>query len=231
MTVRTTKPFGAKETPPELTIPERVLRVLFLLRSDDPDDKDRSMLYSSSPLEGTNGFYVVGLDKRIPSQVQPLSAVHDKVVADLRFSEALEKARAAGDKFESALQAGMNQGKTFDTMCAAQFVHPQRLKPFTLTPPSAPDLTDKVLAAQIQELAGRMHQGQATPFVPTPEGGFLLYVKGRLPVDEAALKRDLPAYTDRMRERLQIAAFQEWFSREYSTRFTPPPGEQAAAGG
>jgi hypothetical protein len=157
--------------------------------------------------------------------------VHDKVAADYRQSKALELARAAGSRFESALGAGLAQGKTFDTMCAAQFVRPQNLSPFSLTSTSIPEVPDKSEFEQLQETAGRMHAGQCSPFIPTADGGFLLYVKAQLPVDEATLQRDLPVFLARMRERFQIAAFNAWFTRQYQLHFVPPPGDLSAAGG
>jgi len=230
LTVKTSEPFDQKTGPKDLDISPKYLRVLFSLRDDDPDDKERSELYTS-PLVGEEAVYVAGLQKRIPSQIQPLSAVHDKVAADYRQSKALELARAAGSRFESALGAGLAQGKTFDTMCAAQFVRPQNLSPFSLTSTSIPEVPDKSEFEQLQETAGRMHAGQCSPFIPTADGGFLLYVKAQLPVDEATLQRDLPAFLARMRERFQIAAFNAWFTRQYQLHFVPPPGDLSAAGG
>ncbi len=229
--VKTTKPFDLDDPPAELPVPERGLRLLLSLRADDPDDEDRSMLYASSPLESTNAFYIVGLEKRIPSTVQPLSAVHDKVAADYRETMALEKAKDAGKRFESELQAGMAQGKTFDTMSAAQFVHPKKLSPFSLTTTSIPEMTNRVEFEELQNIAGKMQAGQATPFIPTPDGGLIFYVKARLPVDDAEVKKNFPAYLERMREQLQIAAFQEWFGKAFHDHVTMPPGDSAAAGG
>ena len=231
LTVKTSEPFDLKSGPKELAILPKNLRVLFSLRDDDPDDKERSMIYAPSPLPSEEAVYVAGLQKRIPSEIQPLSAVHEKVAADYRQSKALELARAAGTRFESALGAGLAQGKTFDTMCAAQFVRPQNLSLFSLTSTSIPEVPDKSEFEQVQETAGRMHAGQCSPFMPTAGGGFLLYVKAQLPVDQAVLQRDMPVFLARMRERFQIVAFQAWFGRQMQMHFVPPPGEPSAAGG
>ncbi len=228
LTVKTSAPFDLKSGPADLAIFPRDLHVLFSLRDDDPDDKERSMLYSPSPLKGDEAVYVAGLHKRIPSQIQPLSAVHDKVVADYRQSKALELARAAGSRFESALGAGLAQGKTFDTMCAAQFIRPKTLSPFSLTSTSIPEVPDKSEFEQLQATAGRMHPGQCSPFIPTDDGGFLIYIKGQLPVDEATLQREMPAFLARMRDRFQIAAFQAWFGMQYHLHFVPPPAEPSS---
>ncbi len=231
LTVKTSEPFDLKSGPKDLAILPKNLRVLFSLRDDDPDDKERSMIYAPSPLPGEEAVYVAGLAKRIPSEIQSLSAVHDKVAADYRQSKALELARAAGSRFESALGAGLAQGKTFDTMCAAQFVRPRNLSPFSLASTSIPEVPDQSEFEQLQETAGKMHAGQCSPFIPTADGGFLLYVKAQLPVDQAALQRDLPVFSARMRERFQIAAFQAWFGRQYQLHFVPPPGDLSASGG
>jgi hypothetical protein len=232
LTVKTSEPFDLKTTPKDLAVPAKALRVLFSLRDDDPDDKERSMIYASSPLVGEDAVYVAGLKARIPSAIQPLSAVHDKVIEDYRQNMALESAKAAGTRFEKALADGMALGKTFDTMCAAQFVRPRILTPFSLTTTSIPEVPEKARFQQLQDIAGRMRAGQYSPFIPTADGGFLLYFMAQLPVDEAAMRRDLPAYLARMRERFQIAAYNAWFSKQAQAHYVPPPtGDLSAPGG
>lgn len=92
--VRTTEPFDQKNGPNGVKLAPKDLHVLFALRDDDPDDKEKSELYAS-PMVGEDAIYVMGLARRIPSQIQPLSAVHDKVVADYREFKAVELAKAA----------------------------------------------------------------------------------------------------------------------------------------
>jgi hypothetical protein len=230
-TVKTSAPFDQQTPPKGLDLSPKSLHVLFSLRNDDPDDKERSMIYAESPLVGEDEVYVAGLRDRTPSKVEPLSAVYDKVVEDYRQSEALKASKAAGERFEQALEAGLTQGKTFDTMCAAQFVRPKALTPFSLSTPSIPEVTDKEEYYQMQDLAGRMHPGQFSPFMATADGGYLLYVKGHLPVDESVVKRDVPLYLARMRERFQIAAFNAWFSKQYQLHYVAPPDELSATGG
>jgi hypothetical protein len=230
LTVKTSAPFDQKSGPKDLTLLPRDLHVLFSLRTDDPDDKERSLIYAPSPLKGEDAVYVAGLQKTLPSEIQPFSAVKDKVAADYRQSKALELARAAGARFQSALGDGLAQGKTFDTMCAAQFVRAQKLTPFSLTTPSIPEIPEKAEFEQLQTTAGRMHPGQCSPFIPTADGGFLLYVKAQMPVDEATVKSEMPAFLARMRERFQIAAFQTWFNKEAQAHLVMPPTADTAPG-
>lgn len=231
LSVKTTEPFDMDSQPKGWNVPQKSLRTLFAMRADDPDDKERSMLYVQSSLVGEEAVYVAGLAKRIPSEVQPFSAVKDKVLADYRQSQGLDAAKATGKRFTEELDAGLQQGKTFDTMCAAQFVRPIKLTPFSLRSNSVPEITNKVEFEQVAEIAGKMQPGQSSPFIPTADGGFVLHIKSRTPVDPSTMERELPSYLARMRNEFQIAAFNAWFSKEFTEYFRPPPGEYGATGG
>ncbi|HZM04944.1 MAG TPA: SurA N-terminal domain-containing protein [Candidatus Saccharimonadales bacterium] len=223
LAVKTSEPFDLIGGSKELPVPPRNLKVLFSLRADDPDDKDRSMLYAPSPLIGEEAVYVTGLQKRIPSEIQSLSAVHDKAVADYRENKAMELAKAAGARFEVALQSGLAQGKSFDAICASQFLKPQALPPFSLATTSLPEMPEKADFEQLQSAAYNLPTGQSSRLIPTATGGFVVFVKKRLPVDEAAMQRELPGYLAKMREQRQIAAFNEWFGRQLQLHLAVPP--------
>jgi hypothetical protein len=48
----------------------------------------------------------------------------------------------------------------------------------------------------------------------TTEGGLIVYVKGKLPLDEAKMNSNLPAFMNAVRQNRQNEAFNEWFSKE-----------------
>jgi hypothetical protein len=224
LTVKTTAPFDEKDGCKNFDVPPAKLHVLFSLRENDPEDKSRSLLYAPSPILGGNTVYVIGLKKVYPSQVQALSVIYDKVVADYRAEKARELARAAGEKFDSALQNGMvQQDKTFDAVCAAEKVKPAALPEFALTTTNLPpQITSKALFERLQETAFALPNDQCSKFVPAEDGGFIVYVRERLPVDEAKMKAELPAYLARMREQRQVAAFQEWLQRQLQMHLVLP---------
>ncbi|HEX3989126.1 MAG TPA: SurA N-terminal domain-containing protein, partial [Verrucomicrobiae bacterium] len=120
--VLTSEPFDEKDGSKEIDVSAKSLHGLFSLRADDPDDKERSLIYAPSPLFNESNVYVIGLQKSIPSQMQPLDQVHDEVVKDYRESTSLMLARGAGEKFANALQAGLAQGQSFDSVCASENV-------------------------------------------------------------------------------------------------------------
>ncbi len=225
--VKTTEPFDEKVGSKEIMVSPKSLHVLFSLRDNDPDDKERSLLYAPSPLVGdTNAIYVVGLQKQFPSQLQTLAEVHDAVVRDYRENKSIELAKTAGEKFATAVQTGLAQGSSFDSVCADENLQPQTLPAFTLNTPSSPAITNKTEFTQFQETAFNLLTGQASKFTPTDDGGYVVYVKQRLAVDEAKMKEELPAYLAKMREQRQVAAFEQWFGREMQLHLVPPASER-----
>jgi hypothetical protein len=230
LTVKTTEPFDEKDGCKDLVLPAKAMHVLFSLRDDAPDDPEKAMLYPSSPLPGETNVYVAGLQKRFPSQLQPLASVRDQVLKDYRDSKALALAKDAGDKFSGAAQVGLQQGKSFDAVCAAQNLKPVALSPFALVATNPPPELDRLSFQHLQEAVFSLPTEASSRFIPTTDGGMVAYMKARLAVDPDRMKQELPYYLARMREQRQVAAFQEWLSRQIQLRLIPPPGDQTGAG-
>jgi hypothetical protein len=230
LTVKTTEPFDRKNGCKDLELPPRDLDILFSLQENAADDPGKTLLYAPSPLTNSTSIFVAGLQKKFPSQLQTLAAVRDQVLKDYRESKALSLAKDAGEKFAGALQVGLMQGKSFDAVCAAQSVKPETLAPFALTTTNVPAGMDRASFQQLQESAFPLPAGESSKFVATTDGGFVAYVKERLPVDEARMQQELPFYLARMREQRQLVAFQEWFTHQLQLRLIPPPSEQNSPG-
>ncbi|HEX3718564.1 MAG TPA: SurA N-terminal domain-containing protein [Verrucomicrobiae bacterium] len=226
LTVKTSEPFDEKDGSKEILVLPKSLHTLFSLRENDPDDKEQSLLYAPSPLIGENGVYVVGLQKQIPSQLQSLAQVRDAVVRDYREEKATEFAKDAGEKFASAVQVGLVEGKSFDSVCASENLKPDTLPAFTLNTPSIPEVTNRTEFVQLQETSFNLLTGRSSKFTPTDDGGYVVYVKERLGVDEAKMREELPAYLAKMREQRQIAAFEEWFGHQMQLHLVPPASDR-----
>ena len=108
---KTTEPFDEKNGSKDLLLPAKAMRLLFSLRTEAPDDPERSMLYAPAPLLGDSNIYVAGLQRRLPSQVQPLTAVRDQVLKDYREAKALDLAKEAGEQFAGAAHSWVSTGR------------------------------------------------------------------------------------------------------------------------
>jgi hypothetical protein len=224
LTVETTPPFDQKQPPPGLKVPARQLRMVFALQPGAPDDQ-------FTILVGEDTVYLAGLDTRLPSQVQALDVVRARVTDDLRESKAEEMAKAAGQSFGAAVAAGMANGISFDAVCAARKVKPIVPAPFSLAMRSIPDMPDQTLFEDVQRTIYNLPTGKASPFVESMDGGFVVYVKSRMPVGEEAMKKELPVYLARMRDQRQQAAYSAWLSKQFQTRVVIPQTERTRLNG
>jgi hypothetical protein len=180
-------------------------------------------------IPATNGFFFLGLERKLPSQNQPFEVVSNKVAEDYRDSKAMELAEQAGAKFEAAAQAGLAKGLSFDDICAEQKIKPQALTPFTVETKSIPEIEDPGEFGLIARYVfGQLAVGQMSRFEPTPTGGFLIYVKGQTPVSDEVMQRDLPAFLATQREQRQMAAFSIWMGREMQLHVVRPAAKPAA---
>ncbi len=231
LTVKTTEPFDEHTGPSEIELAPRDLRMVFALRDDDPEDKDKSRLYISSPIVTEKGVFVVDSRSGCRATWSPLAEIHDQVVTDFKRAKAIELSRQAGQKFEEAAKGSWNQGKTFcGPLRVAKRDADRAPRPSSLSTPSVPQINDRTEFQQIQSVAFTVPVGKVSPFVPTAEGGFVVYVKQRLPVDDSKMGEELPLYLSRMREQRQVAAFQQWLNREYQLHAAFATPKPAAAG-
>ncbi|MEO5803370.1 MAG: SurA N-terminal domain-containing protein [Verrucomicrobiota bacterium] len=211
--IKTTPPFDQRTTTNQLDLPAAFMRAAFALRADEPEDKPREMLFTFRPIVGKDAVYAIGLKQRFPSEIQPFEKVREKVTEDYRADQSLKLARNAGIAFEKTLTNGIAQGKTFLAIAKEADVKPISLPPFTLSARSLPELPQQVNLETLQNVASSLVAGQTSGFIATSDGGFVLHLKAKLPVDEAQLKTELPDFLARQREQRMSAAFSEWFQK------------------
>ncbi|MGZ4974955.1 MAG: hypothetical protein ACXWDN_19520, partial [Limisphaerales bacterium] len=146
----------------------------------------------------------------------------------------IEIARSAGQNFYVKAVGPVSQGKSFDEIAAANNVKPVTLPAFSLATAQPTNIEAMVEFKQLEKsnpsvahlISGRqefqqlvenlysMQTGKMSAYMPTSEGGYVVYLKTRQPVDQAKLRKELPDFVARMREQRQNAAFGEWFQRQ-----------------
>jgi len=200
-----TEPFSEDELPAGLNVRLNFTKAAFSLTPDEP---------FATPVAGEDGVYVFALWNRLPSYVPPLDSMRPRLVEDYRRYTAREFARQSGQVFATALTNGLAHGKSFDAVCLEANVIPTKLPPFSQSTRSLPELPRSVSLSELQSMAFELAPDQASDFRPTFDGGLVLQVKSRIPVDEAKVKADLPAYMAQLRQERQVLAFSDWFNHE-----------------
>jgi hypothetical protein len=102
-------------------------------------------------------------------------------------------------------------------------VKPVSLPPFSLSTRSLPEAEQHVPLDQLKRAAFSTPPGKVGNFQADGEGGFILCVKTKLPMDEKKITSELPAFTHNLRITRQQEAFNIWFSREWDRGMRDTP--------
>jgi hypothetical protein len=155
-----------------------------------------------------------------------VESIREKVTEDYGKNQALTLARAAGLSFHSTLTNQLAQSKTFHAICQEASVKPVKLNPFSQNTQSLPDLPNRGDLSPVKNAAFALSIGEISPFVQTRNGGFVLQLQARLPVPEARVQAELPAYLITLRRSRQAEAFQQWFRKQTELARVNLPGEK-----
>jgi peptidyl-prolyl cis-trans isomerase D len=211
LTVSATPPFDIASGPTNLDVGSEFTRVAFSLSAERPVPE---------PIITRDGVYVISFKNRLPREIPPLEKIRDQVLADYKYSQALTLARKSGADFARTLTNGLAQGKTFDALCAEVKVKPVTLPPFSISTRSLPEAEDHIplngsrTRMGLKDIAFSTMPGKASGFHETSDGGIILYVKAKLPLDEAKMKSELPAFISYVRQNRSREAFDAWFRKE-----------------
>ena len=220
LTVQLTAPFSSQYGPEEFTAPPAFTKAAFALTSDDP---------LAGPISSPIAVYVIALAKQLPSEIPPLDQIHDRVTQDYRMVQATIFAQRAGTNFAPALAAQLMAGHSFASACIAASLQPETLPPFSLSTQDLPELANRAGLPQIKQAMFSTPSGHASGFEETGDGGFIVYVQSRLPVDLSAMNAELPQFTAGLRHQRESEAFSQWYQTEANRQFRDIPAFQKPA--
>jgi peptidyl-prolyl cis-trans isomerase D len=200
------QPFDRTEPPSDLNVGQPFAVAAFRLSpTNEP---------FGGPIVGEDAVYFMALNQRIPSEIPSLDSIRERVVSDYRLTQAQMLARQAGTAFQQTLTNGLAQGKSAADLAKAANLKLLDLPPFSISTRSLPVIEDQINLNQLKQLAFTAPVGGASQFVPTQEGGIIVVVKAKLPIDQEKMKQDLPQFAQAVRQSRQNEAFNEWFRRE-----------------
>jgi hypothetical protein len=204
--VKVTKPFDIKYGPSEFHLGPNFPALAFRLTPEEP--------FMVLPIRGEDGVYIVALNKEIPSRIPPLEEIHDRVVGDYKYVQAHRIAEETGQHFRETATNQMAQGKTFAAICAEAKIKPADVPPFSVSTQKLPEVEDHIDLRTYQTIALTTPVGKISDFNPTREGGVVVYVRQKLPLDQAKMKAEMPAFANSVRQQRESEAFNLWFGRE-----------------
>jgi hypothetical protein len=204
--VHTTAPFSAEYGPEEFYAPDELTKIAFQLNADEP---------ISSPIPGADAYYIIALAKNLPSEIPPLSEIQSQVTRDYQRLSAAFLARQAGTNFSQIqLPIQLAVKKSFASAASAAGLKPEALPAFSQSTESVSGFEQRGELAALKYVAFGTEPGHASQFIPTPDGGFLVYVNSLLPVDESEKQADLPDFTAQLRRSRENEAINQWINAE-----------------
>ena len=204
--VKVTQPFSATQGLEDTNFPPAFRQKALELRRESP------ILFS--PIPGDHAVFVLALKTNLPSELPPLEQIRDKVTADYKRAQALEMARKEGMMFHTNLTNGLTLKKAFTNICAEAKVKPITVPPFSPSTNALAGLDERISFRTLQSIAFELKPGEASQFLPAMEGGFIIYLKEKIPVSDAQVKAELPDFLARLRVYRQNEAFNDWFRKE-----------------
>jgi len=210
---KTTAPFS-EEMPPAGIQSPNFSQAAFALNSEDP--------LSTIPLMSEEGAYVIGLKNTIPTRDQTMEAVRERVVQDFKTVESVRLAKSAGDQFLISLTNGLAAGKTFSEIAAESRVVVTPLPPFSLSSKTVPGWDYAINLNMMQRIAQSLTPGKHSMYIPMREGGMVLFLRGRQPVDVSKVAAELPGFLNELRSERMGAAFSDWYQRECQEQLKIP---------
>jgi hypothetical protein len=222
LTVRLTAPFSSTYGPEEFAAPAAFTKSAFGLTTDEP---------FAGPIPGSTSFYVIALDKKLDSTIPLLEEIRDRVTQDYQTVQATMIAQRAGTNFAPALAGQLMSGHNFASACVAAGLHPETLPAFSLSTQELPELGGRATLPQVKQAVFSTPTGRSSGFVGTEDGGFVVCVQSRLPVDTKTMGADLPQFTAGLRRQRESEVFNQWLQAEANRqlRDTPVYRQQAAA--
>jgi hypothetical protein len=213
--VKETKPFDKEYGPSEMNLGANYpVSSFFELNADNQLNADNPLL--ETPVRGMDGVYVIAFKKLIPTHIPPLSEIQSRVENDYKFSLALRTAQMNGQSFAQTVTNELAHGKTFAQTCDATRITPVQLPPLSRATQRLPEVEDQADLNEFKNIAFGTPIGSVSRFVETPAGGFVVYVKQRIPMDEAKMATELPDFSNLVRERRQSEAFNIWFGQGWT---------------
>jgi hypothetical protein len=214
LTVHETSPFDSQFGPGEFVAPAEFTKTSFQLTPDEP---------LAGPIAGPDAYYVVALEKQLPSEIPTLEEIRDRVTQDFRHEQALRLAQQIGTNFAVGVAANLASGKSFASVCVAAGLKPEVLPPFSLSTQELPELDDRADLNQIKQAAFTTPVGHASGFAQTPDGGLIIFVQSQLPLDSSQMNAALPQYAAQIRRARQNEFFAEWLNAEASRSLQNTP--------
>jgi peptidyl-prolyl cis-trans isomerase D len=201
ITLKQTDLFSATEPDKSIADEKGLAELTFQLNAKTPIDS----------VEGSSGFYVVKLTGSEPSRQLTLQEAKDKVIAAVKDEKISAAMQAKAKEVRDKITADIKGGTDFVKAAEAAGYKAETPEPFSMAEPGK---TRMDLAMELYQNRVNLDAAQMSPFIPSKEGGLLIYAMKKDPVDEAKYEEFKKAHLATFNQQFQGIAFHEWLKTE-----------------
>ena len=195
--VTETAEFTQLQPDPKLEKLQGLTAAAFKLTQDNPTDA----------VQSGNTFYIVHLESMTPSRPLSLDEAKPKIVEQLKTERAREKLSLSAAVLRSGIETDLKSGKSPADAAKDLKLKVDEIPAFSIAefPQDAnPDLQ------QIAVKTLEMKEGQLSDFVPTADGGCVIFVQKRIPLDDAKFAEVKDKFLAESLGKKQAYLFVEW---------------------
>jgi hypothetical protein len=218
--VQVSMAFDREEGPTNLNVSPKFVQTAFSLNAT-------SNPVAVQPIEGENGLYIMALKQNIPSEPEPFELIKARVEEDYKRYNAFTLAYGAATNFIAQATNGLAQGKTFEELAIAQGLKTETLPPISARTESVTNLEERIDVRRLKATLLNLEPGKVSNYQPNPpEGGYIVYARAKLPIDETKMRAELPKFLSELRYQKQNEIFNQWFRKELEAAKLPLPNRQ-----
>jgi len=194
-------PFTQNTPDPKISSMPAVVDAAFHVTKDQPD---------SDPVQGENGYYVVHLEDIVPSKALTLEEARAQITEELKDSRAHEMLTLKASEARNKIDVDLKAGKSIADAAKAAGVKVETYTGLSLAEPNPEVPGSREIAGRASELA----DGAISEFIPSPDGGTLIRLDKREPIDEAKFEKDKAMLAPRLVDQRLNLVFADWLRKQ-----------------
>ena len=197
--VKTAPEFSEAEPPKDLATIPQAAAVAFKLTDKEP---------TSEALAMGNGYCILHLEKVTPSRQLTAEEARPQVIEQIKTERANTALVAKAQEVQAKIAADLKAGKPFADAAKEAGQKIEDFPAFSLA--EQQQIEDKPNAREIVTRAIVLGDGELSELVPVADGGLLVFLEKRDPIDEAQYQKDAATQMASIRERKSFVTFIAW---------------------
>jgi peptidyl-prolyl cis-trans isomerase D len=200
--VQETPAYSRAKPPAEFEKMPEVAAAAFKLTKDQPN---------SDALSSDRGYYVVQLEEIAPGRPLTFEEAKGRLADELKHERAQEAMGLKGAEIRNKIAADMKAGKSFaDAAQAAAGAKPEAFPAFSDEDMRMGKFEDKPDGSVVMQTAESLNIGETSMLIPAGNGGVIVHLDQREPIDEARFKVEKSRMTEQVAEVRATILFQAW---------------------